>query len=165
MVMKLLVARATATAVLGVAATGAFAMAATAPATHEVRPAVFDIPVPLNPAADLPSAEQIVSLLSGIADPNVSAADKSGLVEDGLGPIERNVMDGRMKKGVENGKLPLTISAANIEPAGTGAATADVTGSGPKTSPRSVNLTFVNDDGWKLSHSSLTTLSQMSSSN
>ena len=114
-------------------------------------------------AADLPAADQVVGLLSGIADPYVPAAGKSDLVEGGLSPIERSVMDGRMKKGLANGKLPLTISAANIQPAGPDAATADVTGSSAELDPHSVNLRLVDRGGWKLAHSSLMMLSQMSS--
>jgi hypothetical protein len=142
---------------------GATAVEPGTPPAPEVQLAVFGVPMPLAPAADVPTADQLVGLLSGIADPNVAAADKSGLVEGGLGAIERSVMDGRMQKGRENGKLPLSISAANIEPDGPGAATADITASSPKLEPRSVNLRFVDQDGWKLAHSSLTMLSQMSS--
>lgn len=133
------------------------------PLLPEVQLATFAAPLPLAPATDVPTSGQVVSVLSGIANPNVAAADKSGLVEGGLSPIERSIMDSRMRKGLENGKLPLTISASNIQQVGPGAATADVTASSAKLQPHTVNLKFVNQDGWKLSHSSLIMLSQMSS--
>lgn len=159
--MKSLLTGVAAVAAIGAAAAGVANGAA--PNAPEVQLAVFGVPMPQAPAEDVPTAGQVVSLLNGIANPHVPASDKSGLVEGGLGPIERSVMDGRMKKGLENGKLPLTISADNIEPAGAGAATADVTASSAKLSPHSVNLKFVDQDGWKLSHASLMMLSQLSS--
>lgn len=151
--------------VVAVAAIGAAAAGSTdgAPVAAPVSLAVFGVPMPLAPATDVPTAEQVVGVIGGIADPHVAASDKSGYVEGGLGMIERSVMDGRMRKGLENGKLPLTLTAANIVPDGPGAATADVTASSPKLTPHTVNLRFVDQDGWKLSHSSLTMLSQMSS--
>lgn len=160
--MKSLITGAAAIAAVGAAAVGATAFAPGTPVAPEVHLTVFDVPVPLAPADDVPTADQVVSLLNGVADPNVSASNKSGLVEGGLSRIEQSVMDGRMQKGLDNGKLPLTISAANIEPAGAGTATAEVTASSPKLAQRSVNLKFVDQDGWKLSHDSLMMLSQLS---
>ncbi|MGF2945664.1 hypothetical protein [Mycobacterium sp. Lab-001] len=154
---------AAASAVIGAAAAAVTSVAVAPPIAPQVQLATFGAPLPLDPATDVPSAGQVVSVLNGIANPNVAAAEKSGLVEGGLSPIEQSVMDSRMRKGLENGKLPLTISTTNIQPAGPGAATADVTASSAKLQPHSVNLKFVNQDGWKLSHSSLMRLSQMSS--
>ncbi|MEZ0366136.1 hypothetical protein ACAG26_20910 [Mycobacterium sp. pUA109] len=152
-----------AVATIGAAAAGLIEGVAGAPHVPDLQLAGFDVPMPQAPATDVPTADQVVTVMNGIADPHVPAANKSGLVEGGLGPIERTVMDSRMKKGLENGKLPLTISAANIQPDGPGAATADVTASSAKLTPHSANLRFVDQDGWKLAHSSLTMLSQMSS--
>ena len=152
----------------GLAAAAAIAAiaAGTAPAAVSgvaVQPVVFGAPLPQAPGEDVPTPDQVVGVLSGIADPNVPAASKSGLVEGGLSGIECAVMDNRLRKGAASGKLPLTLSADNVVPAGPGAATADVTASSAKLDPRTVNLRFVNQDGWKLSHSSLMMLSQMTS--
>ena len=146
-----------------IGASAAATVAAPAQVATGMRLAALGAPLPLDPASDIPTADQVVHLMNGIADPHVAAADKSGLVEGGLGAIEQAVMDGRMRKGLENGKPPLTISAANIAPDGAGAATAEVTASSAKLTPHTVNLRFVNQDGWKLAHSSLTMLSNMSS--
>lgn len=159
---KSLVTGAAAVAAIAAAAAGITDGAYGATAAPEVQLAVFGAPLPLEPAADLPTADQLVGVLNGVADPHVPASNKSGLVEGGLGPIERSVMDGRMKKGLDNGKLPLTISASNIAADGPGAATADITASSPKLDPRTINLKFVDQDGWKLSHQSLMMLSQLS---
>ncbi|MBS9533103.1 hypothetical protein KIH27_05805 [Mycobacterium sp. M1] len=158
--MKSLLTGVAAAAAIGAAVAGGADRAYdTAP---QVQLTVFGIPLPLDPASAVPTADQLVGVLNGVADPHVPASNKSGLVEGGLGPIERSVMDGRMRKGLENGKLPLTISASNIEPDGPGAATADITASSAKLSPRTINLKFVDQDGWKLSHQSLMMLSQLS---
>ncbi|GFG69778.1 hypothetical protein MSEN_14980 [Mycolicibacter senuensis] len=126
---------------------------------------VWGAPLPLEPPAAMPAPEQLTDVLNTLADPGIPAAGKSHLIEGGLGPVESSVMDRKMAKGVANGKFPLSISVANIAPAGPGAATADVTASGPQLEPRSVNLMFVDQGGWKLSKTSLMTLSQMTSSN
>lgn len=160
---KSLMAGVAAVAAVAAAAAGAAPGGYGAPSGRGVQLAVFGVPMPLDPAAGVPTADQLVGVIGGIADPHVPASDKSGYVEGGLGMIERSVMDGRMKKGLENGKLPLTLSASNIAADGPGAATADITASSPKLTPHTVNLRFVDQDGWKLSHSSLTMLSQMSS--
>jgi hypothetical protein len=151
-----------AAALVGAAAAGVTSVATVVP---QVQLTVFGAPLPLDPAAALPAPEQLADVLNTLADPGIPAAGKSFLVEGGLGPVETSVMDRKMAKGVQNGKFPLSISVANIAPAAPGAATADVTASGPAMDPRTVNLTFVDQGGWKLSRSSLMTLSQMTSSN
>lgn len=165
MSVKSLATGAAAAALVGAAATAVSCLATVAPAAATAPATVFFAPLPLDPATDVPAPEQLTDVLNTLADPGVPAAGKSYLIEGGLGPVEAGVMDRKMHKGVQNGKFPLAISVANIAPAGPGAATADVTASGPKMEPRSVNLTFVDQGGWKLSKSSLMTLSQMTSSN
>lgn len=162
MTVKYLATGIAATALIGAAAAGVTSVATVAP---QVQLAVFGAPLPLDPPADVPAPEQLADVLNTLADPGIPAAGKSYLIEGGLGPVESSVMDRKMQKGVQNGKFPLSISVANVAPAGLGAATADVTASGPAMEPRSVNLTFVDQGGWKLSRTSLMTLSQMTSSN
>lgn len=159
-------------AAIGTATSAVSYLATPAPAAAEAPTTVFFAPSPargwypqpLDLPADLPAAEQLAGVLNTLADPGVPAAGKSDLVEGGLGPVEASVMDRRLQKGLKNGKLPLSISVANITPAGAGAATADVTASGPQLEPHSVNLTFVDQGGWKLSRASLMSLSQLTSS-
>ncbi|WP_307856793.1 hypothetical protein [Mycolicibacter acidiphilus] len=163
--MKSLATGVVAAAMIGAAGTAVSCLATVAPAAAEAPAVVFFAPMPLDPAAAVPQPDQLTDVLNTLADPGIPAAGKSNLIEGGLGPLEMSVMDRKMAKGVQNGKFPLSISVANIAPAGIGAATADVTASGPKMEPRSVNLRFVDQDGWKLSKTSLMTLSQMTSSN
>ncbi|MGB6148796.1 hypothetical protein [Mycolicibacter algericus] len=151
-----------AAALVGAAAAGVTSVATVTP---QVQLTVWGAPLPLEPPAAIPAPEQLTDVLNTLADPGIPAAGKSHLIEGGLGPVESSVMDRKMAKGVANGKFPLSISVANIAPAGPGAATADVTASGPQLEPRSVNLMFVDQGGWKLSKTSLMTLSQMTSSN
>lgn len=151
-------------AAIGTATSAVSYLATPAPAAAQAPTTVFFAPLPLDPPADVPTSEQLAGVLNTLADPGVPAAGKSDLVEGGLGPVETSVMDRRLQKGLKNGKLPLSISVANITPAGAGAATADVTASGPQLEPHSVNLTFVDQGGWKLSRTSLMSLSQLTSS-
>ena len=107
-------------------------------------------------------------LTGGIAAAAIAAmaATAAGIADDAVGAPSAGVRlaDGRMKKGLDNGKLPLTsITAANIRADGPGTATADVTASSPVLDPHTVNIKFVDQEGWKLAHSSLTMLSKMSS--
>ena len=122
---------------------------------------VFGAPLPLDPAADVPSADQLNGVLYGLADPNVSFYSKAYLVEGGIGRIEARTADALMLKAVANGQLPLSFSVANIAPAGPGAATASVTASGPTMPPTTQSITFVDQGGWKLSRASATTVLTM----
>ncbi|WP_109562108.1 hypothetical protein [Mycolicibacillus trivialis] len=152
-----------ATSVAAVAALGAAAAGLTSPATvtAPVQPVVFDAPLPLEPPdAALPSPDQLTGVLNGLADPNVPFSNKSYLVEGGLGLLESRTADKALQRAAEKGSLPLSFSVANIAPAGPGAATADVTASGPSTPAITQSLTFVDQGGWKLSRNSAMTLLQ-----
>lgn len=172
MTVKSLATGVAAVVAIGAAAAGVTSVAPVAPVTSAVQLAVFGIPSPASgryprpqaPAVDVPSPDQLAGLLGVLADPAVPAADKSYLVEDGLFPVESTVLDRRMRKAAQNGTLPLSFNVADIAPAGPGTATADITASGPQLEPRTINVRFVDQGGWKLSRSSLITLSQMTSS-
>lgn len=147
-----------AAASVALAATAAVASAGpAAPVTH---PVVSDAPLPLDPAADLPTNDQLLGLLNALGDPGVPFASKSNLVEGGISPVEARVADGRMKKAVARGEVPVTASVANIRPAGPTSATADITLSGPKLAPTQRALTFVDQGGWKITHNSAMSLLQ-----
>jgi hypothetical protein len=125
-----------------------------------VQPVVFGAPLPLDPAADVPTPDQLISVLNGLQNPNVPFASKSNLVEGGVGGVEGRIADRKLQKAAQNGSLPLTFTVANIAPAGPGAASADITASGPNLAPTTQNITFVNQGGWKLSRSSAMSLLQ-----
>ena len=162
MTPKLLAAGAAAVAVAGSAAVGATALATSIPAVPgQVQLAVSGAPMPLNPAAAVPTVDQLNTVLYGLADPNVPFAAKGNLVEGGIGRIEARTADALMLKAVANGQLPLTFSVSNIAAAGPGAATASVTASGPTMPPTTSSISFVDQGGWKLSRASATTVLAM----
>ena len=153
MTQKLLATCMAAGAIIAGAAGGLAAIDTISPiASPTVQPVVFG--VPLDPAADLPTADQLYGVLYGLADPNVPFAAKSNLVEGGIGRIEARAADGLMKNAVAKGQLPLNFSVANIAPAAAGAASATVTATGNGVGPITQNIVFVNQGGWKLSRAS-----------
>ena len=156
MTLKTLVTGVAAAAAVGAAAAGVTSIASGAlSATPAVQPVVFDVPLPLQPAADVPSVDQLMGLLNGLANPNVPFGSKSGLVEGGVGIVEGRTADRLVDNAVEDGYFPLSFSVANIVPAGPSAATATVTASGPQLAPTTQTVTFVNEGGrWKLSEES-----------
>ncbi|ORB01304.1 hypothetical protein BST33_08955 [Mycolicibacter minnesotensis] len=163
MTMKSLATAMAAVAAIGTAASAVSYLTAPVTAAAEVPTTVFFAPLPLDPAAAVPAPEQLASVLNTLADPGVPAAGKSDLVEGGLGPAESGVIDHKLQKALKKGALPLSISVANVVPTGPGAASADITASSPKLEPHTVNLTFVDQGGWKLSRASLLSLSQLTS--
>jgi hypothetical protein len=136
--------------------------------TVRVLPVSVGAPLPQDPApspapaANVPSADQLTGVLNSLADPNVPFANKSNLVEGGIGGTEAHIADHELKKAAKNGDLPLAFNVANIQPgAAPGSATADVAVSGPKIpSPVTQNVTFVNQGSWMLSRASAMELLQ-----
>jgi len=126
-----------------------------------VAPAVFGTPLPLDPAAPIPTADQLTGVLYGLANPAVPFASKGNLVEGGIGRLEARTADALMRNAVAKGQTPLSFTVSGITPAGPGAATADVTASGPAMPPATQNILFVDQGGWKLSRSSATTVLSM----
>ncbi|HYB35953.1 MAG TPA: hypothetical protein VEF72_09390 [Mycobacterium sp.] len=154
MTVKSLATGVAAVAAIGAAAAGVMSIASTTQAAPQVQPVVFGAPLPLQPGADVPTPDQLSNVLYGLANPGVSFASKGDLVEGGIGPTEARIADRQMQKAAQNGALPLAFSVANVAPAGPGAASADVTASGPKLAPTMQNVTFVDQGGWKLSRAS-----------
>jgi len=145
----------------GAAAVAAAAVSITPTAAPAIQPVVFGAPLPANPVADIPSTDQLNSVLYGLADPNVPFSSKSYLVEGGLGRLESRTADALMRKAVANGQVPLNFSIADIVPTGPGAASANVTATGPGMPATTQAITFVDQNGWKLSRSSASTLLTM----
>jgi len=126
--------------------------------TPRIAPVAFGTPLPLDPAADLPTASQLFDLLNALQDPNVPFSDKSHLVEGGISPMEAHLADSRLKQAVAHGELPLKATVTNILSTGANTVSADVMIWGPKLTPVTQNLTFVNQGGWKISRASAVTL-------
>jgi hypothetical protein len=146
-----------AVAAIGAAAAGVTCIASVTGASPRVQPVVFGVPLPQDPAVDLPTPDQLVTVLNTLQDPSVSFASKGYLVEGGI-PVPIGIADHELQKAASKGSLPLTFNINNIVPAGPGAATATITASGPRLAPTPEYLTFVDQGGWKLSHDSAMTL-------
>jgi hypothetical protein len=153
-IQKLLATCAAAAAIAGGGAAAVTAVAITPIASPAVQPVVFGAPLPLNPPSDIPSSDQLNSVLYGLADPNVPFASKSYLVEGGLGRLEARTADALMRNAVAKGQVPLNFSIADIVPAAPGIATANVTASAPGMPATTQTISFVDQGGWKLSRSS-----------
>jgi hypothetical protein len=150
-------------AAIGAAAAGVTYIASVTAVSPQVQPVVFYAPHPLDPAvpgADVPTPDQLVSVLNSLQDPSVPFASKSNLVEGGVGGVEGHMADKKLQKAAANGSLPLTFNITNIQPAGPAAASANITAAGPHLSPITENLTFVDQGGWMLSRTSAMTLIQ-----
>ena len=162
MSLKSLTTGVAAATLVGAAAAGVMSIASTAPTANApaIAPMVFGAPLPLDPAADVPTSDQLMSVLNGLADPSVPFRSKSALVEGGVGIIEGRTADSLMKNAAAKGELPLSFQVSNIAPAGPGAATATVTATGPQLAPTTQTVTFINQGGWKLSRGSALSLLQ-----
>jgi hypothetical protein len=148
-------------AAVGAAAAGVTCIASVTAVSPGVQPVVFGAPLPLDPVApvgvDLPTSDQLATVLNTLQDPSVSFANKGDLVEGGI-PYPVGLADHELQKAASKGSLPLTFNITNIVPAGPGAATATITASGPRLAPTPEYLRFVDQGGWKLSHDSAMTL-------
>jgi hypothetical protein len=152
-----------AVAAIGAAAAGVTCVASVTAALPQVQPVVFGAPLPLDPVvpgADVPTPDQLIGVLNGLQDPSVPFASKSNLVEGGVGGVEGHFADKKLQQAAARGSLPLTFNITNIQPAGPGTASANVTATGPHLAPTSENLTFVDQGGWMLSRTSAMTLIQ-----
>ena len=161
MTVKTLATGMAALAAIGAAAAGVTCIASVTAVSPQVQPVVFGAPLPQDPfapaAVDLPSANQLATILNTLQDPSVSFASKGYLIEGGI-PVPTSIADHELQKAASKGSLPLTFNFTTITPAGPGAAAAALTATGPHLAPTYENLTFVNQGGWKLSHDSAMTL-------
>jgi hypothetical protein len=162
-IVKSLATGVAAVAAIGAAAAGVTCIASVTAASPPVQPVVFGAPLPLDPVvpgADVPTPDQLVTVLNSLQDPSVPFASKSNLVEGGVDGVEGHFADKKLQQAAARGSLPLTFNIANIQPAGPAAASANVTAAGPHLAPTTENITFVDEGGWKLSRTSAMTLIQ-----
>jgi len=161
--VKTLATGVAALAAIGAAAAGVTCIASVTAVSPRVQPVVFGVPLPLDPPApvgvDLPTAYQLTTVLNTLQDPSVSFASKGYLIEGGI-PVPATLADHELQKAAAKGSLPLTFNITNIQPAGPGAASANITATGPHLAPTTENLTFVDQGGWVLSRTSAMTLIQ-----
>ncbi|OIN82135.1 hypothetical protein BST29_10085 [Mycobacterium malmoense] len=161
---------ATGVAIVGAVGAAAVGVASTAPVAAPARVQLAAVGAPYGPAlpqapapgaTSMPTAAQLTGLLTSLADPSVSFANKGNLVEGGISGTEAHLADHELKKAAKNGDLPLTFNITNIQPGAPGSATADVAVSGPKLpNPVTQSVTFVNQGSWMLSRASAMELLQ-----
>ena len=162
MTLKSLATGVAAVAAIGATAAGVTSIASVTAALPEVQSVVFSAPLPLDPVvpgADVPTPDQLATVLNTLQDPSVSFANKGYLIEGGV-PVPASLADHELQKAAAKGSLPLTFNFTSITPAGPGVAAATLTATGPHLAPTYENLTFVDQGGWKLSHDSAMTLIQ-----
>ncbi|UMB71712.1 hypothetical protein [Mycobacterium paraterrae] len=161
MTVKTLATGVAAIAAIGAAAAGVTYIASSTAVSADVQSVVFSAPLPLDPAVpvgvDVPTADQLSTVLNTLQDPGLSFAQKGDLVEGGI-PVPVGIADHELQKAASKGSLPLVFNITNIAPSGPGSATATITASGPHLAPTPEYLRFVNQGGWKLSHDSAMTL-------
>jgi hypothetical protein len=156
-----------AVAAIGAAAAGVTSIASVTPTMPQVQPVAVGAPLPQDPppGANVPTPDQLTSLLNTLSDPGVSYTTKTGLVQGGIDSGEGHLFDHELRKAYRDGEFPLSFNVTNIQPSGPTAATADVAVSGPKLpAPVTRNLTFVNQGGWALSQDSAAQLLQAATS-
>ncbi len=121
MTVKSLATGMAALAAIGAAAAGVTCIASVTAVSPDVQPVVFGAPLPLDPVApvgvDLPTADQLSTVLNTLQDPSVSFASKGYLVEGGI-PVPAGLADHELQKAAAKGSLPLTFNITNIVPAG-----------------------------------------------
>lgn len=125
---------------------------------------VFGVPRSLDPAADLPTADQLTGILTSLADPGVPFAAKAYLVEGGIAGWRRARRRRADAEGRRQGAGAADLRGEQYRPAGPGAASANVTGTGPAMPSVTKNITFVDQGGWKISRISATAVLSMFSS-
>ncbi|HTQ17991.1 hypothetical protein [Mycobacterium sp.] len=160
MTIKPLATGIVALAIVGATAAGVTSVSPAGPTDPQVQIVVFGVPLPLDPAEAVPTPGEVMAVLNGLQAQGVPFASKANLIEGGLGPFEAGLADSRFQEAVANGALPLAFNVANIRPAGPGAATADITASGPKLAPATRNVRFVNQGTWKIARASALALVQ-----
>lgn len=151
MSLKSLTTGVAAATLVGAAAVGVTSIAPV-PATTSpaITPVVFGTPLPQDTDPSLTG--EFTGILNQLANSG-KVSDKGYLIEGGLGIIEGRAADRALKNASAKGYLPLSFSLTPPDVNGT-TATTTVTASGPQTAPVSQPITFVNQNGWKLSKAS-----------
>ena len=136
MTVKSLATGMAALAAIGAAAAGVTCIASVTAASPHVQPVVFGAPLPLDPGAgvDLPTPTSWPPFSTRCRTRACSFANKGYLIEGGI-PVPASLADHELQKAAAKGSLPLTFNITNIAPAGPGAATANITATGPHLAP------------------------------
>jgi hypothetical protein len=154
-IVKSLVTGITAAALVGAAAAGTTAVISTVGASPAVAPVVRQVPMPQTPAPTL--QEPLVATLTGLTAPGSFAGTKGSYIQGGVGRLEAITADRAYSNALAKGLFPLTFVVADIDDAGDGTATANVTATAANGATAMQPLTFVagpSPSGWQLSKGS-----------
>ena len=108
--MKSLATGVAAVAAIGAAAAGVTSIASITSATRHVQPVVFGAPLPVAPTADVPTTDQLITVLNGLQNPGIPFASKSYLVEGGVGGVANPrsmVSPRRFSSDSRSGSMPV----------------------------------------------------------
>lgn len=159
--LKYLTTGIAAAALVGAAAAGVTSIASTPSAN--AAPAVFDVPLPQQPAPAVVAPEELAGVLSTLTDPSVPINAKEGLIENGIPLGTKGRAEKKLQEAAAQGYLPLSYQVSNIVPTPTGA-TANVVVSGPRMAPVSQPVSFIGPaGGWKITRTSAMSLLQRAS--
>jgi hypothetical protein len=100
-------------------------------------------------ADDVPSVDQVVALLSQLSDSDRPAAGKSDVVTPAFDPQQAKRLDYFLNTDSAKGNLPMTFTAADIQPAPANSAGATVTAheNGHPTTSNPFPIVLVNAGG------------------
>jgi hypothetical protein len=132
---------------LAVIATAIAAAVIAVPATAHADCGDRDQP-PCN--GPVPTVDEVVAVLAGLTDPDISAASKTNIVTPGFSPDEAGTIDDHLNRMRAKGRvLPLNFIVTNIQPAPSNLAGATL--ETQATNPRPIVL--VNQGGhWLITH-------------
>jgi hypothetical protein len=103
----------------------------------------------------VPTVDEVLTVLAGLTDPDIPAANKTNIVTPGFSPDEAGTIDNHLTRmRVFGGILPLPFVVTDIEPApnNSAGATVEITGSfRQRTNPHPIVL--VDQGGhWLITH-------------
>ncbi|MDH6246137.1 hypothetical protein [Mycobacterium sp. OTB74] len=163
MTVKSLVTGITAVALVGAASAGATAIAPTSGTltATAITPVVREVPLPQAPAPGLQAP--LLATLNGLTGAGTFAGAKGNYIQGGVGRLEAITADRAYSNALTKGVFPLTFAIADIDDAGDGTATANVTATAANGGTGMQPLTFVagpSPSGWQLSKASAMALLQ-----
>ncbi|MDT5013100.1 MAG: hypothetical protein QOH57_4717 [Mycobacterium sp.] len=149
--LKSLTTGVAAATLVGAAALGVTSISSV-PATTSpaITPVVFGAPLPLD--VDPSLTGEFTGILNQLANTG-KVSDKGNLIQGGIGLGTGIEADRQLKKAQQKGQLPLSFSLTPPNVNGDQATTM-VTATAPTGKSVNQPMTFVNEDGWKLSKTS-----------
>ncbi|WJR34204.1 hypothetical protein P3F83_01785 [Mycobacteroides immunogenum] len=111
--------------------------------------------MPQEPADDLPTADQLRTILYTVANPDIPTLEKSAYVDGGVSEGTAACMDQYFSQAKQHGVFPLDFDVSDVRTAGPGAADAEVVITGPRMNPYKNRIRFVYEDGWRLTKNSI----------